>query len=175
MWKSRVIFFRNLKIFNFHWLFQRKNFRKTNLEKNPKIWCFDFFLELCFEKFSSKSQCKLEISKFREKSPEFSSFLDQMNVAAFGWIVLQCGMIFLIQDFLCFEVYTSTLWKKLFGDQCDDKYFCRWIWFFFVTKISEDRFHLLGERDLREWGNRYSVGFPKTHVNKYFNMGQYVF
>ena len=86
-----------------------------------------------------------EISEnFRLTFPHFL-----VNVAAFGWIDLQGGMIFLIRDFLCFEVYTSTLWKKLFGDQCDDKYFCKLIWFFFVSKISEDRFHLPGERDLK--------------------------
>ena len=98
----------------------------------------------------------------------FAHFLT--NVAAFGWIVLQGGMIFLIQDFLCFEVYTSTLWKKLFGDQCDDKYFCKWIWLFFVTKISEDRFHLPGEREreFTHYGLSKSVSLTlKQHPERF--------
>ena len=47
-----------------------------------------------------------------------SIFLDEFwqilaDVAAFEWIDLQAGMIFLIQFFLCIKIHASCLWKNV--------------------------------------------------------------
>ena len=67
---------------------------------------------------------------------DFCSFFEQCRLLWVNWSPRWND--FLIQDFLCFKVYTSTLWKKLFGRRCKGlqprKIFLR----FFVTDISRD-------------------------------------
>ena len=82
------------------------------------------------------------------KSDILQEFCPILNiVAAFERIDLQAGVIFLLQVFLCYKVWTSSLWKKLSGDHRRDKQFSVWGFYFFVTDFSESTFHLPGERD----------------------------
>ena len=92
-----------------------------------------------FIEFSKKCFSKFVRSNF----PPFCK-----GVAVFEGIDLQVGMIFLIQVFLCFEIYTSSLRKKLSRATRGAQRGCGWANFFFVTNFPEATFHLPGEREL---------------------------
>ena len=116
--------------------FSKKYFLEKSMKilKNQKFWFFEIFIE-----FSKKVFSKI----FRSNFPHFA-----WSVAVFEWIDLQAGMIFLLQVFLYFEIYTSSLRKKLSRATRGAQRGCGWAGFFFVRNFPEGTFHLPGERDL---------------------------
>ena len=131
--------------FQFSYFF-KKTKKKLDLEKYFSI--FPDFIEIFFSKKSLKRNNEnWKFRNFGNVRKSFPPFFDQCP--AFGWIVLQHGMIFFDPGFYVLRSLYQYSMEKLCGDQCGDKYFCRIIFHFFVTHSSEDRFHLPGERDVQ--------------------------
>ena len=73
--------------------------------KNQNFWFFEIFIEFSRKYFSQNVR---------------SSFVNFLVIGVdFDRIDLRAGMFFLIQFFLWYKVYTSTLWKKLSGRCCE--------------------------------------------------------
>ena len=118
-----------------------------NISKNQKFW----FLRKNISKIENFNFSKFSLN-FRRKYfwDFFVEFPPFCMVGRRVWV--NCSPSWndiFAPGFLCYKVWTSTLWKKLSRTTRGSQHACGWASYFFVTDFSESTFHLPGERELR--------------------------